>query len=234
MNGHTVSAYDAELKELNDLVLMMGDAVAKQLKGSIGIQRSQNAAEAEAIIEADRRVDALQARIEEKVVTIIAKRQPMAVDLRTIIATLKMATDFERIGDLAKNNAKRVLATAGQHPPQPELVANLERLGKLVIRQVDATRAALERRDQELAVEVWSRDGEVDDMQTSLFRELLTYMMEDPRTIGVCTHLLFCARNLERIGDHATNIAEHVHFIVAGKALPLDRPRGAEAAGMPA
>ena len=226
MSNHTVSSYDADLKELNDLVVRMGDAVAGQLRAVVGVQRSSDSAGAQRIIGADAAVDELQAVIEERVVQVIAKRQPMAIDLRTLIATLKIVTDYERIGDLAKNNAKRVLATTGQSQ-SGDVAANLERLGRLVCGQVDDTLKAYEQRDDDLARAVWLRDSDVDTLQGSMFRELLTYMMEDPRNIGYCTHLMFCARNLERIGDHATNIVEQVHYIVTGKPMPHDRPRGA-------
>ncbi len=233
MTEHTVRAFDLELRELNDLVVEIGDAVTGQLKAVIGVQRARDQNGAQRVIESDIKVDELQARIEEKVVQIIAKRQPMAIDLRTLIATLKIATDVERIGDLAKNNAKRVLAMSAQ-PHHSEFAANLERLGRLVLEQVDNAMKALITRDDTLARQVWARDSEVDTMQTSLFRELLTYMMEDPRNIGPCTHLLFCARNLERIGDHATNIVEQVHYIATGKSMPLDRPKGDDVSNLPA
>jgi phosphate transport system protein len=233
MSNHTVSAYDAELKELNDLVVRMGDAVAGQLRAVVGVQRSSDSAGAQRIIGGDAAIDGLQVQIEEKVVQVIARRQPMAIDLRTLIATLKIVTDFERIGDLAKNNAKRVLATAGQ-THSAGVAANLERLGRLVCDQVDSARQAYEKRDDDLARAVWMRDSDIDTLQTSMFRELLTYMMEDPRNIGFCTHLMFCARNLERIGDHATNIVEQVHYIVTGKPMPLDRPRGDNISDLPA
>lgn len=233
MTDHTVRAFDTELRELNDLVVEIGDKVTNQLKAVIAVQRTRDTKGAQRVIESDARVDELQARIEEKVVQIIAKRQPMAIDLRTLIATLKIATDVERIGDLAKNNAKRVLAMSTQ-PHQSEIATNLERLGRLVHEQVENAIKALVARDDDLARTVWARDSEVDTMQTSLFRELLTYMMEDPRNIGPCTHLLFCARNFERIGDHATNIVEQAHYIMTGVPMPLDRPRGDDPSNLPA
>ena len=225
MTDHTVTSYDTELRELNDLVVRMGDAVSGQLRAVVGVQKSGDTSGAQRIIGADAAVDDLQVMIEEKIVQVIAKRQPMAIDLRTLIAMLKLTTDLERIGDLAKNNAKRVLATSGQ-THNAEVSANLERLGRLVIDQVGSAVRAFHDRDDDLACNVWARDAEIDTMQTSIFRELLTYMMEDPRNIGYCTHLMFCARNLERIGDHATNIVEQVHYVVTGRSMPLDRPRG--------
>ena len=225
MSQHTVSAFDADLKALNDLVLGMGRAVLNQHQEASTLPVSRDAKVARRIIDGDRAIDDMQQAIEERAIQIIARRQPMAVDLRTVIATLKIASDLERIGDLVKNNAKRMMAQ-GPHSPLPPGAASLERLNERVAEQLERMLEAFEQRDDDLAQEVWLSDVEIDTLQTSLFRELLTYMMEDPRNIGHCTHLLFCARNLERIGDHATNIAEQVHYIVTGKTMPVDRPKG--------
>ena len=225
MTQHTVTAFDADLKALNDLVLKMGNSVLHQHQEGSSLATGFDAGLAQRIIEGDRAIDDLQHEIEEKAIQVIARRQPMAVDLRTVIANLKIATDLERIGDLVKNNAKRMLASAGQSLLPPG-VASLERLNEAVGQQIERTLEAFEQRDDSLAQEVWLADVEVDQLQSSMFRELLTYMMEDPRNIGQCTHLLFCARNLERIGDHATNIAEQVHYVVTGKTMPTDRPKG--------
>ena len=230
MSQHTVSAFDADLKALNDLVLDMGRAVLSQHQEASTLPTSRDAEHARRIIDGDRPIDDLQQAIEEKAIQIIARRQPMAVDLRTVIATLKIASDLERIGDLVKNNAKRIMAQ-GAHSPLPSGAASLERLNERVAEQLERMLEAFEQRDDDLAQEVWLSDVEIDRLQTSMFRELLTYMMEDPRNIGHCTHLLFCARNLERIGDHATNIAEQVHYIVTGKTMPTDRPKGDASSG---
>lgn len=225
MTQHTVSSFDEELKSLDDMVMTMARSVIRQHSDCADLTTDRDAVIAGRIIDGDRAIDDLQAAIEEKAVQIIAKRQPLAIDLRTVIATLKMATDLERIGDLVKNNAKRMLASSAQSQLPPG-AANLAMLNERVGEQLERMLEAFEQRDDHLAKEVWMRDIEIDTLQTSLFRELLTYMMEDPRNIGYCTHLLFCARNLERIGDHATNIAEQVHYIVTGTNMPVDRPKG--------
>jgi phosphate transport system protein len=225
MTEHTVASYDADLKALHDMVMTMARSVIRQHADCSDLMGARDAKLAGRIIDGDRAVDDLQVAIEEKAIQIVAKRQPLAVDLRTVIATLKIATDLERIGDLVKNNAKRMLASSAQ-AQMPAGVANLETLNERVAEQLERMLEAFEKRDQRLAKDVWMRDVEIDTLQNSLFRELLTYMMEDPRNIGYCTHLLFCARNLERIGDHATNIAEQVHYIVTGTNMPVDRPKG--------
>ncbi len=225
MTQHTVSSFDEELKSLDDMVMTMARSVIRQHSDCSDLLASRDATLAGRIIDGDRAIDDLQVGIEEKAIQTIAKRQPLAIDLRTVIATLKIATDLERIGDLVKNNAKRMLASSAQSQLPPG-AANLEMLNERVAEQLDRMLEAFEQRDDGLAKEVWMRDIEIDTLQTSLFRELLTYMMEDPRNIGYCTHLLFCARNLERIGDHATNIAEQVHYMVTGATMPIDRPKG--------
>ena len=176
------------------------------------------------MIASDRRIDQLQREIEDKATLMIAKRQPMAQDLREIIAAMHIANDLERVGDLAKNIAKRVFAIENNFGAQ-RLVAGVEHIAELSFAQLKNVLDAYTARDLEAALAVWARDDEIDAMYTSLFRELLTYMMEDPRNITFCTHLLFCAKNLERIGDHATNIAETVHYLITGVPLTDERPK---------
>jgi phosphate transport system protein len=225
MSTHIVASYDEDLKALDDMVLTMGRAVIRQHREASELTSKHNSALAGRIVDADRGIDDMQHAIEERAIQTIAKRQPMAIDLRTVIATLKIATDLERIGDLVKNNAKRMMATSSPTHLPPG-AASLELFNERVGLQLERMLTAFERRDGQIAHEVWLSDVEIDRLQSSLFRELLTYMMEDPRNIGPCTHLLFCARNLERIGDHATNIAEQVHYIISGKTMPTDRPKG--------
>jgi phosphate transport system protein len=222
---HIVASFDAELQNLSALVVDMGANVGRQIDEAADAFRSRDLVLAKKVVAADKTVDALQTRIEERVISMIAKRQPMAIDLRETIATLKIATDLERMGDLAKNNAKRVILMSDQTQPAGAGV-NLDVLSKRAHEQVERVMLAYARRDVDLAREVWESDGEIDTLHTALFRELLTYMMEDPRSIGYCTHLLFCAKNLERIGDHATNIAENIHYVVTGDYLSGDRPKG--------
>jgi phosphate transport system protein len=155
----------------------------------------------------------------------IARRQPMAVDLREIVGALRVSNDLERIGDLAKNIAKRVVALDGEFRPNT-VIRGVEHMTDLVLGQLKLVLDSYARRDVSMAIEVWRGDEEIDGVNNSLFRELLTYMMEDPRNITFCTHLLFCAKNIERMGDHATNIAETVHYIVEGRPLADERPKG--------
>jgi phosphate transport system protein len=222
MSPHIVASFDAELQKLSALVIDMGAIVATQVEGVAEALRTRNSELARNIIASDKTVDSLQIRIEDLVIAMIAKRQPLAVDLRETIATLKIATDLERMGDLAKNNAKRVIAMSDQVSPA-SIGANLDTNAR---QQLSRVMQAYARRDRELARQVWTSDAHIDALHSALFRELLTYMMEDPRSIGYCTHLLFCGKNLERFGDHATNIAENVQYIVTGGFPSGDRPKG--------
>ncbi|MGD9398164.1 MAG: phosphate signaling complex protein PhoU, partial [Methyloceanibacter sp.] len=173
----------------------------------------------------DEEIDQLQREIEEQAVVMIARRQPMAYDLRQIMAALRISSDLERIGDLGKNIAKRAVAVVTEQQPK-QLMMGLKHMGELSLNQLKEVLDAFIERDAERALNVWYKDEEVDAMYNSLFRELLTYMMEDPRNIGLCTHLLFGAKNIERVGDHATNIAETVYYLVHGRPITDQRPKG--------
>ena len=166
----------------------------------------------------DATIDELQREIEEKAILTIARRQPMAVDLREIVGALRVCNDLERIGDLAKNIGKRVAALDGDFHPQ-KLIRGVEHMAALVLGQLKQVLDAYAAHDLASALAVWKGDEEIDAMCTSLFRELLTYMMEDPRNITFCIHLMFCAKNIERMGDHATNIAETVHYMIEGRPI---------------
>ncbi|MGQ4274859.1 phosphate signaling complex protein PhoU [Terrihabitans sp. B22-R8] len=225
MTDHTAKQFDEDLKSLGEMVAEMGGLAEKLVSDSISALLDRDISLAQNVISIDRTVDALQREVEEKAVLTIARRQPMAVDLREIVAALRVSNDLERIGDLAKNIAKRVIALEGQLQP-PKLAGGVDHMSELVLAQLKDVLDSYARRDAERALEVWRQDGEIDAIYTSLFRELLTYMMEDPRNIGFCTHLLFCAKNIERIGDHATNIAETIHYLVLGEVLTDERPKG--------
>ena len=166
----------------------------------------------------------MQREIEEKAVLTIARRQPMAVDLREIVAALRVCSDLERIGDLAKNIAKRVMVLDDEASPT-QLMRGVERMANMALAQLKQVLDAYGGRDLSAALEVWNGDEQIDAMCTSLFRELLTYMMEDPRNITFCIHVMFCAKNLERMGDHATNIAETVHYVIEGHPIADQRPK---------
>jgi phosphate transport system protein len=229
MNEHIVRSYDQELELLDKKIAQMGGEVEQELAQGFDALERRDPKLAEAVAASDRKVDALEAEIQELTIRMIARRQPMAVDLRHIMTVLKIAGDLERTGDLAKNLAKRAQAISGENHPKA-LMTGLKHMVELALVQLKDVLDAFAERDAEKAIAVWRRDERIDAMYNSLFRELLTYMMEDPRNIGLCTHLLFAAKNIERVGDHTTNIAEDVHYLVHGVALPDDRPKGDDTA----
>ena len=224
MVEHTIHAFDVDLQELARKIAEMGGLAEKQIMGAIEALAKHDITLAKQIIVADDQVDAQQRDIEGRAVVAIARRQPMAVDLREIVGALRVSNDLERIGDLAENIAKRVILT--DELPSNEAILQLDRMVKLVLVQLRRVLHSYAQRDLAEALDVWHRDMEVDAMNSSLFRELLTYMMENPRNITFCTHLLFCAKNIERMGDHVTNIAESVYYIVQGRPLSEERPKG--------
>jgi phosphate transport system protein len=222
---HTVKAFDHDLQELARMIAEMGGLAEKQVADSIDALARRDTVLAQRVAAADATLDGLQREVEEKAVLTIARRQPVASDLREVVGTLRIAGDLERIGDLAKNIAKRVLAMDGEFPP-PKLIRGVEHMSDLLLAQLKQVLNAYARHDDGEAMMVWRADEEIDAVCTSVFRELLTYMMEDPRNISFCIHLLFCAKNIERMGDHATNIAESVHYIIEGRPITDQRPKG--------
>jgi len=220
---HIVSAYDAELKQLHEVIGRMGGLAETQLEGAVQAVLRRDPELAQRIRRGDKAIDKLEHDADTMAMRLIALRQPMAVDLRNTIAALKIAADLERFGDHAKSIAKRAIAISQMpHIPAP----GLDRMARLVQGMIKEVLDAYLANDLDMAFDVWRRDQEVDQLYNSLFRELLTHMMEDPRNITACTHLLFIAKNLERMGDHATNIAEIVHYQVTGTEMPDDRPKG--------
>ncbi|WP_375410160.1 phosphate signaling complex protein PhoU [uncultured Methylobacterium sp.] len=224
MSGHIVSSYDNDLDDLRRSISEMGGIAEKMMNDSGHALVRRDVVLAQSVISADARLDVLQREIEERAILLIARRQPMAIDLRETISAIRVSNDLERIGDLAKNVAKRVVAIAAEIQSQ-KVVVGLQHMGDLVQEQLKDVLDAYSGRDTKAAHDVWERDDAIDALYNSLFRELLTYMMEDPRNISFCTHLLFCAKNIERIGDHTTNIAETIHYLVTGDNLPMDRPK---------
>jgi phosphate transport system protein len=225
MNEHTVKSYEDEFKLLDRRIAQMGGYAEMLLVQAMDALERRDPKLAENAVSSDVIVDQLERDLQEQVIVMIAKRQPLANDLRHIMTVLKIAGDLERIGDLAKNIAKRALAVAGESYPKP-LMTGMRHMTEMVQSQLKDVLDALASLDAEKALEVWRSDQEVDAMYNSLFRELLTYMMEDPRNIGLCTHFLFGAKNIERIGDHTTNIAENVYYLVHGFPIADDRPKG--------
>ncbi len=224
MSEHIVTRYDDELKDVQRRIAEMGGMAERLVDMSVRALTRLDTTMANSVIADDRRLDQVQRECEELAIMIIARRQPMALDLREVIGSMRISNDLERIGDLAKNIAKRVLALEGQFQSK-RFMTGVEHMAELSLAQLKDVLDAYAARDVNQAFEVWRRDADIDSMYTSLFRELLTYMMEDPRNISLCTHLLFCAKNIERIGDHTTNIAETVHYVVTGESLTQDRPK---------
>ena len=222
---HIVRSYEEELAALNTKIAKMGGLAERVVGQSIDALDRRDPDLAETTIKEDEAIDALEREMEEQAIIMIARRQPMAYDLRQVMAALRISTDLERIGDLGKNIGKRALAVVGEQQPK-KLMLGLKHMGELALEQLKEVLDAFIERDADRALRVWYKDEEIDAMYNSLFRELLTYMMEDPRNIGLCTHLLFGAKNIERIGDHATNIAETVYFLVHGTAITDQRPKG--------
>ncbi|MDP1630885.1 MAG: phosphate signaling complex protein PhoU [Caulobacter sp.] len=224
MNEHIVRSFEEELNQLAAEVVRMGGLAEAQVNDAIHAFARRDVTQAQAVIARDKKLDGLEVDIERAAIRLIALRQPMANDLRRAMAAMKIAMNLERCGDLAKNIGKRTLILVEAEPAGP-VTRSIERMGRLVASRLKEVLDAYIANDVDRAVAVWASDTEVDEHYESLFRELLTYMMGDPRTITAGAHLLFVAKNLERIGDHATNIAEIVHFEITGQEIVSDRPK---------
>jgi phosphate transport system protein len=221
---HIVKSFDEDLKRLNNVIAEMGGLAEAQLTRAVEALVRRNSELATQVVQDDKRIDTLETEVGQMTVRMLALRQPMAQDLREVVAAIKIASDIERIGDYAKNIAKRAIVLSAHAPLKP--VASIPRMSQLALHIIKDVLDAYIEKDAEGARAAWRRDEEVDEMYNSVFREMLTYMMEDPRNIGPCTHLLFIAKNIERIGDHATNVAEIVYYLVHGKSLDEERPKG--------
>ena len=233
MSDHIVSAYDKELGLLGRKIAEMGGIAEKMLSDAMDSLADLDADLARATVAVDPRLDLLQREIEEHAILTIARRQPMAVDLREIVAAIRISADLERVGDLAKNIAKRAVVVTTE-ARLPRAIIGLKSMHEAAALSLKDVLDAYAHRDVERARDVWLRDANLDALEDSVFRDLLTFMMEDPRNISFCTHLLFCSKNIERIGDHSTNIAETIVYLVTGEALPVDRPKGRMSASLPA
>ena len=225
MSEHIVKAYDNELESLGQKIAEMGGIAEKMLADAMDALSAFDVQLAQRTIAADARLDVLQREIEEQAILTIARRQPLAVDLREIIATIRISNDLERVGDLAKNIARRAIKIAGDLRI-PRAIVGLRSMHESAATLLKDVLDAYAERDVARAREVWAYDADLDSLEDSVFRDLLTFMMEDPRNISFCAHLLFCSKNIERIGDHATNIAETVVYLVTGEIMPADRPKG--------
>jgi phosphate transport system protein len=221
---HIVRSFDEELERLKQSIVTMGGLAESQIENAIQSIVRRDGALAHRVMDGDLRLDGMEGDVDNTVLRMLALRQPMAQDLREILAALKIAADLERIGDYAANLAKRAIALSQVPAVRP--VTAIPRMGRLSQEIIKEVLDAYTERDLDRALAAWRRDEELDDLYNSLFRETLTYMMEDPRNITPCTHLLFIAKNIERIGDHATNIAETLHFLIAGAPIAQARPKG--------
>ena len=221
LNEHIVTSYEDELTALQSAISEMGGMVEQAITDSVTVLIRLDHVQAQQVRAADKQIDEIQQRINDMAVSIIARRQPMAADLRMVVTSIQVANDLERTGDMAKQLAKRALQIESLSLA-PKFYNGVKHMADLVARQLKAALDAYARRNAQAAIEVCSRDDEVDAMYNSLFRELLTYMMEDPRNITQCTHLLFCTKSLERVGDHATNVAEAAYYLETGRHLGAD------------
>ncbi len=224
MTDHIVKSYDEELNRMTGVIAQMGGLVEQQISASVAALVRRDTERAAEIVAIDRRIDMLEDEVEQLALRLLALRHPVAFDLRQVTTALKIASDLERMGDYAANVAKRTITLSKLEPIRPSF--QIPRIAELVQGMVKDVLDAFVDRDVEKALSVWRRDEDVDAIYNSLFRELHTYMMEDPRHITPCTHMLFIAKNLERIGDHATNVAEQVNFLVRGKTVEEERPKG--------
>jgi phosphate transport system protein len=222
---HTVRAYDKDLDLLERRIAEMGGIAEKMVIDAVDALSVGDTTLAQQVVATDTRLDVLQREIEEQAIMTIARRQPVAIDLREIIGAIRVAGDLERVGDLAKNIARRSVKI-GLESRVPRAIIGIKHMNDFATELMKDVLDAYAQRDVERALDVWERDVDLDALDDSVFRDLLTHMMEDPRNITFCAHLLFCSKNIERIGDHATNIAETVFYLVTGSNLPTDRPRG--------
>jgi phosphate transport system protein len=224
MSSHIVASFDEDLVQVQAKISEMGGVTEEMLSKALESVQARDATLAQSVIERDLALDRMEKQLEEQVIRIIALRQPVANDLRTLIAALKISSTLERVGDLAKNIAKRAIPLSAARPIR--LTASITRMGRETLAQLSAVLNAHASRDIDSAVQIWNQDYEIDEMYNAIFREVVTYMVEDSRLIGVGAQLMFIAKNLERIGDHTTQISEMVYYIVTGEDLGDDRPKG--------
>ena len=223
-NAHIVKSFDQDLAQIEALILEMGGMVENQIMLAIKALISRDEELAKSVRAADKAIDTVEAQVDELALRILALRQPMASDLRAVVCAMKVSSNLERIGDYAKNIAKRTV-TLKDTTSVGSSEKTLKRMGELVQRMIQDALNAYVAKDLAMVDELIARDEEVDHMHNTLFRELLTYMMEDPRHITSCMHLLFIAKNIERMGDHTTAVAEQIHYVVTGEMPEEDRPK---------
>jgi phosphate transport system protein len=224
MSDHIVKSFDSELTSLTTAITRMGELSQTQLAGAIDALLLRDTAVAARVVREDFEVDELERELDASAIRVLALRQPIARDLREVLSALRIGTEFERICDFAANIAKRAIAL-NTHSPD-EWINEIAELGNLALRQLAAVAAAFREHDADKALAVWASDEEIDDTHTGIYRRLIAYMQGDVARVAIGAHLLFIAKNIERIGDHATNIAEAVYYLVTGEALAGPRPKG--------
>lgn len=224
MGEHIVTSFDDDLTELSARISEMGGLAETLFSMALTSLEKRDEAQARDVIARDKRLDALEFEVERLATQIIARRQPLAQDLRAVISAMKLSTTLERIGDLAKNIAKRSIAMGEGDPLR--ISGSVVRMGRQALGQLTEVLDAYVKGDVDAAVSVWRRDVEIDEAYNAMFREVVTYMMEDPRTISLGSQLLFIAKNVERIGDHTTHVAEMIYYVAKGEPLGDDRPKG--------
>ena len=222
--GHTVKSYEEEMQSLNDNLVMMGSITESQMADAMSAVIKVDKESVDKIVKSDGKINELRSIIDNQITTVLVKRAPMAVDLRITISTMKISHDLERIGDLAKSVAKKVKPLPVDLPD--ELTASLRRLGDLVQKQLKDVLDAYLNKSKEKAIEIWRKDEQVDDLTNLAMNEVATYLQKDKKNLEMATHLLFVTKNIERAGDHITNIAESLYYLIEGEYLEGARPKG--------
>ena len=222
--GHTVKSYEEEMQSLNDNLVMMGSLTENQMVDAMAAVIKVDKESVDKIVKNDGKINELRSTIDNQITTVLVKRAPMAVDLRITISTMKISHDLERIGDLAKSVAKKVKPLPVDLPD--ELIGSLRRLGDLVQKQLKDALDAYLNRSKDKAIEIWKKDEQVDDLTNLAMNEVATYLQKDKKNLEMATHLLFVTKNIERAGDHITNIAESLYYLIEGEYLEGARPKG--------
>ena len=222
--GHTVKSYEEEMQSLNDNLVMMGSLTENQMADAMAAVIKVDKESVDKIVKNDGKINELRSTIDNQITTVLVKRAPMAVDLRITISTMKISHDLERIGDLAKSVAKKVKPLPVDLPD--ELIGSLRRLGELVQKQLKDALDAYLNRSKDKAIEIWKKDEQVDDLTNLAMNEVATYLQKDKKNLEMATHLLFVTKNIERAGDHITNIAESLYYLIEGEYLEGARPKG--------
>lgn len=224
MTAHTVKLYEEQLQDLSSSIVKMGALAESQLQNAVNALIDKDQEGADETVGRDDRIDEMEKKIEEKVLDLIVLRQPMAIDLRETVSAMKISSDLERIGDLAKNIAKRSRSISVELPD--DIKKNIRAVADLVQKTLKLVLDSYIDRDKEKAIKVWSSDEQIDNLVNVTMNSIIKFMSKDKVNIKSSTHLLFASKNLERMGDHATNIAEVIYYLVTGNNVYGERPKG--------